>query len=29
MVSFARFGEAKVKGLILTGDPVFGEQTAD
>jgi len=27
MVSFAWFGEAKVKGLILTGDPVCGEET--
>jgi hypothetical protein len=27
VVSFAWLGEAKVKGLILTGDPVFGEET--
>ena len=27
VVSFAWFDEAKVKGLILTGDPVFGEET--
>ena len=27
VVSFAWFGEAKVKGLIPTGDSVFGEET--